>query len=852
MSFYSPEQGHVNLRAEPLGNTWAWGATNPSFPKNQSVQGATEADSGEGVSRVGSAQARSYTSKNSNSVISTTRLLPPNSPTNLLSNPLSCHLPPIYFTLDSAGVVQAVDFQGAAGIGYSIEALIGQSVTVLFHPQDQLRLRTELIPPPTNGSTKRGVFRLICHDGRVVQQFVTVQFLQTMAEPMLLLICNCTESELEKPSALNSESPGAIEVAERLQAQQILRQQTEWETLMQAIVQPVRQGLGLRVTLRAVATEVRQILQADRVLVYQAQPDQSGSVLAEALAPGCCSVFKQARVISLLQQKFTQLEGKDPAAVIFHADDNALSRIDEPSVSLLGVYAEVVIPIMQQDDLWGLLIVHQCRQSPLWQAWEVGLLKQVATYLDGVIHQVELYQKVHRLNADLERQIQARTAQLELAFEFEATLKRITDKVRDSLDENQILETVVQEVACAIGISCCNASMYDLETGTSTIFYEYTTTISPYQGRSVQLDAFPEIYDQLLEGQAFQFCSLVVNPERGKVAMLTCPIVDDQGVLGDLWLINHPFYCFSEQDIRLVQQVANQCAIAIRQARLYQAAQAQVEELERLNRLKDDFLSTVSHELRTPMANIKMATQMLGVILKQVDLLDGDDPKVGRYFQILQAECQREINLINDLLDLSRLDTEQTPPELVTIDLKTWLPAIVQPFVERAENHHQKIVLNGMAHVPLVTMELSSLERILAELLQNACKYTPAGETITIAARLQESFHTKQPKLLRGSAQPSVSVSSPSSSHLLQIRVTNSGTEIPPQELSRIFEKFYRIPSSDRWQHGGTGLGLALVKKLAERLGGDVWAESSSGQTRFTLELPISVLPNSIVDAKAL
>ncbi len=424
--------------------------------------------------------------------------------------------------------------------------------------------------------------------------------------------------------------------------------------------------------------------------------------------------------------------------------------------------------------------------------------------------------------------------------------------MRDSLDENQILETVVQEVACAIGISCCNASMYDLETGTSTIFYEYTTTISPYQGRSVQLDAFPEIYDQLLEGQAFQFCSLVVNPERGKVAMLTCPIVDDQGVLGDLWLINHPFYCFSEQDIRLVQQVANQCAIAIRQARLYQAAQAQVEELERLNRLKDDFLSTVSHELRTPMANIKMATQMLGVILKQVDLLDGDDPKVGRYFQILQAECQREINLINDLLDLSRLDTEQTPPELVTIDLKTWLPAIVQPFVERAENHHQKIVLNGMAHVPLVTMELSSLERILAELLQNACKYTPAGETITIAARLQESFHTKQPKLLRGSAQPSVSVSSPSSSHLLQIRVTNSGTEIPPQELSRIFEKFYRIPSSDRWQHGGTGLGLALVKKLAERLGGDVWAESSSGQTRFTLELPISVLPNSIVDAKAL
>jgi signal transduction histidine kinase len=457
------------------------------------------------------------------------------------------------------------------------------------------------------------------------------------------------------------------------------------------------------------------------------------------------------------------------------------------------------------------------------------------------------------LNADLERQIQARTAELELAFEFEATLKRITDNVRDSLDENQILETVVQELACAIGTSCCNASIYDLNAGTSTICYEYTTILSPYQGRVVQLDASPEIYTQLLQGQSFQFCSLNINPTRGKVSMLACPIVNDQEVLGDLWLINQPYSCFREQDIRLVQQVANQCAIAIRQARLYQAAHTQVKELERLNRLKDDFLSTVSHELRTPMSNIKMAAQMLEVVLKQAGFLRGENPKASKYFQILQAECQREISLINDLLDLSRLDTEQASPQLANIDLPSWLNAIVQPFLERTHDQQQTIQLDLPTNLPLLTTDLPSLERIVIELLQNACKYTPSRGVITIMAEVTPEHEQRETHLKMAADRPVASSRLLASDYsfyqprsalvtsrsLLRLSVTNSGVEIPPPELTRIFEKFYRIPNNDPWQHGGTGLGLALVRKLAEWLGGSVGVESGSNQTCFTIELPL-------------
>ncbi len=126
--------------------------------------------------------------------------------------------------------------------------------------------------------------------------------------------------------------------------------------------------------------------------------------------------------------------------------------------------------------------------------------------------------------------------------------------------------------------------------------------------------SLPEVYQQLLKCQYFQFCMTIPNPARPtckQTAILSCPIFDDQGVLGDLWVFKEKEEIFNDQEIRLVQQVANQCAIAIRQARLYQQAQIQVKALEELNHLKDDFLSTVSHELRTPIANMKMAIQML-------------------------------------------------------------------------------------------------------------------------------------------------------------------------------------------------------------------------------------------------
>ncbi|MEM9164350.1 MAG: histidine kinase dimerization/phospho-acceptor domain-containing protein, partial [Cyanobacteria bacterium P01_F01_bin.4] len=290
---------------------------------------------------------------------------------------------------------------------------------------------------------------------------------------------------------------------------------------------------------------------------------------------------------------------------------------------------------------------------------------------------------VQQRNQRLQHEVEKRTDKLETLLEFEATLKRITDRVRDSLDEKQILQTAVQELTEAMGVKGSNTALYDLEQGTSTIYFEFTTSLSSSRGRVSQMEAFPEVYHQLLEGQYFQFCSIFPNPVRGHVSMFACPILDDRGVLGDLWLINDKDYGFNEDDIRLVQQVANQCAIAIRQARLYQESQSQVRELERVNTLKDDFLSTVSHELRTPVTSMRVALQLLGVTLAQEMDLDAElkkpdleQKRVARYYRILKEECEREISLINDLLDLQRLDVGNHPIASQPIKLPDWLPAL--------------------------------------------------------------------------------------------------------------------------------------------------------------------------------
>lgn len=643
------------------------------------------------------------------------------------------------------------------------------------------------------------------------------------------------------------------DVTDRQHFEDALASQLKQEQLLEGITQTIRQSLDLNVVLQTTVNQVQAMLGADRVIIYRPSiTGSSGSVLVESCSPAYPPLLgweigdkgvEQRRFIQPYQQGQYQAianipqSNLDPAYVqlletfdvksqltipILHTSPRSLKhqRVSRASAgsSPLGDLPPP-IPEPQMSQIWGLLIVHHCAITHPWQDWEIALLQRLETQLAVAIQQAELYQQVQKLNTDLEYEVRQRTAQLQKSLGSEAVLRHITDKIHGTLGEQAILQTAVKELGLALNLNSCYASLYNLEQQRATVCYEYADTDSSLLGTVISIANYPEIYGPLMAGEYRQFCSRLLHKNPESMAILCHPIVDDeQGILGDLKLLSWKERVFDPREVQLVQQVAKQCAIAIRQSRLYQSAQAQIRELEKLNRLKDDFLSTTSHELRTPLSSIKMSAQLMDVLLRQ----NGEPipPKIERCLSILRDECDREINLINDLLLLQQINAETQPFIPSTFHLQDWLPQIIETFEERFKEHQQVCQVELPPDLPVIITDLFTFNRIFGELLTNAYKFTPAGEHITVKAELIEDSQN------------------PEQNHI-RFHIINTGTEIPPHELPHIFEQFYRIPSHDPWKYSGTGLGLALVKRLVQYLGGSIHVTSHAKQTCFTVDLPL-------------
>lgn len=668
-----------------------------------------------------------------------------------------------------------------------------------IHPDDRVAVIQHTVQQSQQASNYSKEFRIIRRDG-------SVRWISERSHTF--------HDEAGKPVRMLGIS---MDTTDRKRFEEGLSQQAERERLMGAIAQRIRNSLDLEETLNTTVSEVRQFLKADRVVLFASEQINAGVYTAESVDPSWLSMLGvriRDEWVEHRQKEYRQSKNLVVSNVQTLSSRDAFRLFLEQ----WQVKAILAVPIFQGKAIWGVLIAHQCSAERHWEPFEIGLLEQLATQVAIAIQQSELYRQVQQLNTALEAQVHDRTAQLQQALRFEATLKRITDSVRDSLDEDRILQTAVQELASVLEIMGCDAALYDLDRRTSTICYEHILSDLPMaNGLTANMADLAEVYEWLLREQCFQFCRIHSNSPRPlskQYAILACPMVDDQGVMGDLWLFRRADDAFTSQEIRLVQQVANQCAIAIRQARLYQAAQAQVAALEELNQLKDDFLSTVSHELRTPMSNMKMAIHMLKTV--------STPERQARYLDILQSECSREIELINDLLDLQRLEASAYPVSLETVNLDDCLMTVIEPFYSRTSERQQALTVNFPTHLPNITTDKATLQRVVAELLNNACKYTSPGHTITLTVDYEQPTSFDLGEM---TAQITITV--------------GNQTEIPLAELPHLFEKFYRVPNADPWKQGGTGLGLALVQRLISQLDGVILVESRNGWTHFSVHLPL-------------
>ena len=252
-----------------------------------------------------------------------------------------------------------------------------------------------------------------------------------------------------------------------------------------------------------------------------------------------------------------------------------------------------------------------------------------------------------------------------------------------------------------------------------------------------------------------------------------------------------------------------------------------IAELESVCYQKDDFINNISHDLRAPLMNIKMAVRLLKTSLNTdneiAELLSGH--RAEKYLAILEQECDREVALINHILELQRLELATDKIEIEPVEIQPWLQNAIAPFIHRANTDRQRLVTNVSESISTIATDRFCLTKIFIELLNNACKYTQVD------------------------GQIHVEISGEPNSEWLTIVVKNQ-TQISAQHLPHIFEQFYRIPTRDRFspgkatlssQQGGSGLGLSLVQKLVQQLNGQIHVASIGGWTEFVVKLPLNL-----------
>ncbi|OGO04701.1 MAG: hypothetical protein A2Y73_01275 [Chloroflexi bacterium RBG_13_56_8] len=261
---------------------------------------------------------------------------------------------------------------------------------------------------------------------------------------------------------------------------------------------------------------------------------------------------------------------------------------------------------------------------------------------------------------------------------------------------------------------------------------------------------------------------------------------------------------FTEGDVELLSVLASQAAVAIDHATLFQEIQNAYRRLAELDHLKSEFISIAAHELRSPLA----------VALTYSALLQEEamGPMREHLAQVVQAAMQLK-SIIDEMVSLQRIDTGETPITITDFEMNTTIVGILEELGLLADRKGQRIDVDLPPDLPRVRADQQCTHLILSNLLSNAIKFTPEGGLIRISAEVEDGR--------------------------VIVAISDTGVGIPPEELEKIFDRFYQVEDSLRRAHAGIGLGLAIAREMAELIDAKIWVESKvdKGST-FYLSLP--------------
>jgi signal transduction histidine kinase len=518
--------------------------------------------------------------------------------------------------------------------------------------------------------------------------------------------------------------------------------------------------------------------------------------------------------------------------IVDDIDNAGLADCHRAILARFQVKANLVVPLIEGKTLWGLLCIHQCSQTRHWEDFEIELVQQIANQLAIAIQQSMLYEQVQ---SELIIRKQAE-AEIYLQLQRQKAIQEITEEIRSSLNLNHILTTItakVQELTQADRVivfrlfpdgksqiveeSVANGYMNFKDSYWEDEKWSQDILECYWQGKPrIVLDVMDDIWTDCLRAYSRQG-----NIKSKIVAPILQDLVENET---GRW-VNHPHNklwgvlvvhacsqkrIWEESEAELLQQIANQLAIAIQQADLFEKLQKSLAQEKEISAMRSRFISMASHEFRTPLAIISSST---GILQTFSDRLSAE--KKQGHLETIQKTIKYTVQLLDDVLMINSVETEKIEFKPEILDIIDFCRGLIREIQGTSYSHIIEFSLNSSQLILDDTLftefDPKIIRQILTNLLTNAMKYSPGNSQVNFSLNITD----KQ----------------------IIFIIQDYGIGIPKEDQVNLFASFYR--GSNVGSISGTGLGLAIVKKCVEQHQGEITLESKPNKgTIFKVIIP--------------
>ncbi|MBE9106201.1 GAF domain-containing protein, partial [Nostoc cf. edaphicum LEGE 07299] len=611
------------------------------------------------------------------------------------------------------------------------------------------------------------------------------------------------------------------------------------ESLLNTVTNTIRSALDYRQILQAIVDTVGHMLEVDVCLLRPFQDEQladKGFIYQKPLSEetevqeigaeigvslSSLPIISSATPLPLLAQ--TVWETREVQVIHDVIDDERIHgntpelRERGQAFAAANICSSLVVPLICQQELMAVLALHQCSLPRFWGEDEVQLVLMVADQAALALSQAYAYEQVRAL------------------AKRESLINTITSAIRSSLDPQDIFAAITQQLGQALQVDGCVLSLWTEEDefvecvglydsfqhlenlkapapdNNSSSNHHLSNQRLPYSQASIQENPILQQMLQTHEPVVIGNVSHSPSDVRGfdlplKIparSLMFVPLLADGKCIGSITLHEgKKVRQWLPSDIDLAKAVAAQAAIAVQQSHLYQKTRQQAERLLELDKQKTEFFQNISHEFRTPITLIQ------GPLESAVAAGEGLSYSQSA---IALRNSRRLLRLVNQLLDLQRLNAGRMQPSFHPCDLVEFVSQIVEsfrPYCEKKKLH----LVTQLDECATVYLDMEKFDKVVYNLLSNAMKFTPEGGTISVRLKSERDRC------------------------ILQVQDTGIG--IVKEQIPHLFERFRQAEGSANRSYEGSGLGLALVKELVELHGGKVTVESVYGKgTTFSLWL---------------